>query len=1019
VATPEHEKLEELFRAALERDSDAERTAFLAEACGEDAALRSHVEGLLKVHARVGSFLDGPPVDPEATLESWTPREATGTRVGRYKILQEIGEGGFGTVYMAEQEEPVRRKVALKIIKLGMDTKQVIARFEAERQALALMDHANIAHVLDAGATETGRPYFVMELVKGINITEYCDKHKLTARQRLKLFIPVCHAVQHAHQKGVIHRDLKPNNVLVTLLDSEPVPKVIDFGIAKATSQRLTDKTLFTEFRQFLGTPEYMSPDQAEISGLDVDTRTDIYSLGVLLYELLTGTTPFDAKTLRSAGYDEIKRIIREVEPPRPSTRVQTLSTTEQGVTIARARQTDPVALSRVVRGDLDWILMKAMEKDRTRRYATAKDLADDIERHLRHEPVVAGPPGAGYKFRKFVRRHRVGVSAGSTIAVALLAGLSLATAGLIHANRARAELEVERDAARVAHATAQEQRTLAEAAAEAARKEANESATVNDFLQRMLRSVHPRKALGREVTVRYVLDEAASEIDEGALAEQPEVEAAVRMTLGETYQALGLYDPAEVQLRAAEALCQAQLGDEHPQTLRSNHALARVLRVKGKFGEAEALLRRTAETQRRVLGEDHPDTLATMTELALALWGPGRYAEAEAIHRHTLEIQRRVLGEEHTDTLESMGYLGAVCRALGKFSEAETLLVRALEMCQNLLGAEHPCTAEAMYNLGLLREDQRDYAQAEELYRQARELDRRVLGSDHPQTLLATNCLLRVLDVQGKVDEIRPLVAERHDRLRRAAERPDADALALHAYAWELLNCEPADMRDPEVALPFAQRAVELDGDRDAGVVETLALAYYMTGNLDRAVETQQRAIRVARVGGPYNRAELEARLVDYLVENGDLVGAASVSMGGLAGRLGESLITDTTPGASLVLRSEALAKEGRFQEAATLLRGCLAERQKLLPEGDWLIAETRSQLGGAVAGEGRFAEAELLLLDGYAGLKDNRRVPVERKLQAIQRIIRLYEAWDRPEQASQWRQRLAGAARTGVGQN
>jgi len=607
-----------------------------------------------------------------------------------------------------------------------------------------------------------------------------------------------------------------------------------------------------------------------------------------------------------------------------------------------------------------------------------------------------------------------------------LLIAFALATVGLIQANRARAALEIERDAARSArdeaeqaNLSAQEQRKLAEARAEEARNEADKSLTVSQFLHDMLGSVDPSKALGREVTVRYMLDEAARKIDEGALAEQPEVEAAVRMTLGETYQALGLYDAAELQLRVAEAMCRAQLGDEHPDTLCSSHALARVLRVKGKFAEAEALLRRTAETQRRKLGEEHRETLATMTELALALWGPGRFAEAEEIHRRTLEIQRRVLGEERIDTLESMGHLGAVCRVLGKSAEAETLLRRALAVCQRVLGEEHPCTADAMNNLGLLLEDQREYEQAEALYRQTYEVDRRVLGADHPRTQIPMNNLLRVLQLQAKVAEIRELVADRLDHLRRMAERLDADALALHAYAWELLNCEPADLRDAEEALPVAQRAVEMDGGRDVNMLDTLALAFQMTGDLDQAIETQRRAIVQAQAGGPYNQAELKARLVDLLLANGDLVGAATVSWGSRAQQLGESLITDPALGASLVLRSQALIEEGRFEEAAALLRGCLATRQKALPEGHWLIADTMSQLGGAVAGAGKFAEAEALLLDGYAGMADNRRVLPDRKRQAIERIIRLYEAWDKPDQASEWRRRLGEAAEDAAGQN
>src|SRR5512135_1935124 len=367
-------RLRDLFANALELTDPQERERYLAQACGQDAKLRQMLEGLLSAHQEAGGFLK-PTI---AVGEDKPIAEGPGTVIGRYKLLQEIGEGGFGVVFMAEQLEPVQRKVALKIIKPGMDTKEVIARFEAERQALALMDHPNIAKVLDAGATESGRPYFVMELVKGIKITDYCDQNDLSTEERLNLFIKVCHAVQHAHQKGIIHRDLKPSNVMITLHDGEPVPKVIDFGIAKATGHRLTEKTLFTRYEQMIGTPAYMSPEQAAMSGLDVDTRTDIYALGVLLYELLTGVTPFDKETLSKAALDEIRRMIREIEPAKPSTRLETMG--EKLSEVAEHRHTEPGALSRLVRGELDWVVMKCLEKDRTRRYDTAKALADDLE---------------------------------------------------------------------------------------------------------------------------------------------------------------------------------------------------------------------------------------------------------------------------------------------------------------------------------------------------------------------------------------------------------------------------------------------------------------------------------------------------------------------------------------------------------------------------------------------------------------------------------------------------------------
>ena len=419
-----------IFSEALPLANPVERAAYLDQACAGDLALRQEVESLLSAHAQAGDFLDHtiPLPAPDFLIEP------TGTMIGRYKLLEKIGEGGFGVVYMAEQIEPVQRKVALKIIKAGMDTREVIARFEAERQALALMDHPNISKVLDGGATEAGRPYFVMELVKGIRITDYCDQKSLSTTERLELFIQVCHAVQHAHQKGIIHRDLKPSNVLVTLHDGEPVPKVIDFGVAKALGQKLTKKTLFTGFQQMIGTPAYMSPEQAELSGLDVDTRSDIYSLGVLLYELLTGVTPFDKETLAQAALDEIRRLIRETEPLKPSTRLQALG--DQLAEIARHRHTEPAALSRLVRGDLDWIVMKALEKDRIRRYETASDFARDIQRHLGSEPVSAAAPGLVYRARKFVRRNRPRLAFAALAVVAL----ALAVAAVKFAQKSAAE---------------------------------------------------------------------------------------------------------------------------------------------------------------------------------------------------------------------------------------------------------------------------------------------------------------------------------------------------------------------------------------------------------------------------------------------------------------------------------------------------------------------------------------------------------------------------------------------------
>ncbi len=453
----------ELFNQALELSSPEERAAFLKGACGSEPQQLQRVHALLLAYEAAGGFI--PTILDNSTGLGATPlSEGPGSRIGRYKLLQQIGEGGMGVVYMAEQEEPVRRRVALKIIKLGMDTKQVVARFEAERQALALMDHPHIARVLDGGATDTGRPYFVMELVQGVPITEFCNKTKLPAKDRLRLFVQVCQAIQSAHQKGIIHRDIKPSNVLVTLHNGEPMPKVIDFGIAKATSQKLTEKTLFTNFASMIGTPAYMSPEQAEMSSMDVDTRADIYSLGVLLYVLLTGTTPFPEKRLRSLGYGEMQRIIREEEPERPSTRLSTMANEEKTL-FAKTCGEELASLSQLLKGDLDWIVMKCLEKDRGRRYETANGLAADLKRHLNNEPVIARPPSAAYRFQKAIRRNRLVFAASAVVFWTLVVGIALAVAGWRQAGRQRDSAITARVSEEKQRREAETQRKLAEQA--------------------------------------------------------------------------------------------------------------------------------------------------------------------------------------------------------------------------------------------------------------------------------------------------------------------------------------------------------------------------------------------------------------------------------------------------------------------------------------------------------------------------------------------------------------------------
>jgi len=665
----------------------------------------------------------------------------------KYKLLEELGKGGMGIVYKAEQIKPVKRSVALKIIKLGMDTNQVVARFETERQALAVMDHPNIAKVYDGGATESGRPYFAMELVRGVPITEYCDKHKLSTRERLELLIPLCRAIQHAHQKGVIHRDLKPSNVLVAVQEDKPIPKIIDFGIAKATELRLTEKTLFTEQGQLIGTPEYMSPEQAEMSGLDVDTRTDIYSLGVMLYELLVGALPFDPKTIREAGFGEIQRIIRETEPPKASTRFSSLGDTQ--TSIAEHRKTDPPSLQKQLKRDLDWITMKAMAKDRTQRYASASELVADIERHLKHEPLMASPPSTIYRLRKYIRRHKTGVVAAALVVLAMIVGITGTSIGLVKARRAEKEVK----------------------------KEAETALQVSTFLVDLFKVSDPSEARGNTITAREILDRGAEKIDQ-ELESQPLVQARLMNTMAEVYRKLGLHDQAESLVKKAISIQQKTLGDEHLEMSKSLNILASILWERGDYAGAKPIYERTLKIREKILGPDHLDVAHILNNIANLLMFQGIYAEAKPLMERALEIREKALGSDHEDVANTLNSMGALYYLMGEFATAEPLFERTLSIREEILGPDHPHLAMTLNNLALVRKELGKYSGAKLLLERTIAIQEKVLGPDHTNLASGLHNLAEVLRAMEDYAAAKPLY-EHAIKIYEKAHGPNHPELA------------------------------------------------------------------------------------------------------------------------------------------------------------------------------------------------------------------------------------------------
>ncbi len=941
----------DIFANALDLPA-AERPAYLDRACAGDPTQRTRIEQLLTAHAAAGSdrFLEASTVKSRPLLQDDTP----GTVLGeRYTLIRKIGEGGCGTVYLAEQTIPVRRQVALKVIKLGMDTRDVIARFEAERQALALMDHPDIARVFDAGATATGRPFFVMEFVDGIPITKFCDAHNLTMAARLALFARVCLALQHAHQKGVIHRDLKPSNILVTLRDGVPAPRIIDFGIAKATSGRLSEHTLVTALDQFIGTPAYMSPEQAEHRELDLDTRSDIYSLGVLLYELLSGRPPYDPKSLAEAGLAEIRRIIREIDPPRPSARVSTLTSADRA-TVARLRGAAPQHLAAALKGDLDWIVMRCLEKDRARRYDTASALADDLNRYLAHEPVTARPASNLYRLRKLARRHRLAFAAVTAVSLAVLVGLAVSTTQYLRATRAE---------------------RAARAAEKSARDQAAATQAVNDFLTEdllgqagSLNQADQGHAPDPDLKVRDALDRAAEKVGD-RFATQPRTEAAVRLTLGNAYLGVGLPDKAIAHLTRSIALRPPH--SDAPGDLFVQQELARAYDAANRLPESIELSTRLLAQTEKALGPDAETTIHQLDLLAVSYGKLGKYDEALPLLTQALERSRRVRGPEHIGTLHVTSHLANLYLNRGDNAASIPLFREALALQRRLLVADHPNTLETMNNLAVAYQRTGDLPGAIAMMEETLQAFVRINGPDHPDTFQVTDNLVDLYRIHGDYATALTRSAANLEAARRVLgpEHP------LTLSVMGTLGAAQFDAGQNAEAIALLTTALDLQR-RVVGPEHFLTLFSLVTrGNAYLAAGDLTPAL-----------ADLTLNLEIRRRNNGPKHARTLIALNDLAA-------------------AQLVAKE--FPAAEALLRELLPLREQLTPD-DWTTSQTRSALGAALLGRKNYAAAEPLLLAGYSGLAAHETAlpqSARHHLPATRaRLAELYTALGRPAEAAKW---------------
>ncbi len=938
-------RVEALFEQACALPAD-QRLAFLDKACADDATIRAKVARMLERDSQ-SAAIDAPAmgrgfhVRDADELERRLIEEFESD--GRYRLIEPLGEGGFGTVYRAEQLRPIRRSVAIKVIKAGMDTRRVMTRFEAERQTLALMNHPCIARVYDAGATPSGRPFFVMELVEGRPITRWCDEQRLDLAGRIALMLRVCDGVQHAHQKGIIHRDLKPSNILVTTEDGRAAPRIIDFGIARAVEQRGCSAPAVTEAGQPIGTLEYMSPEQASGGGLDIDTRTDIYSLGVVLYELITGTTPLGRDALRGASPGELLRILTSEDPPKPSTRLRDLATDSGAAQQVTWTTAPPVAIVRQLRGDLDWIVMKALEKDRSRRYESAAALADDIRRHLANEPVIARPPTAGYRFGRFARRHRLPLAIGTGIFATLIGAVVFTGIALVRIAAAEAEAQVER---RIAE-------------------------TVNAFLNDELLAAVDPQASGIDVKVREVLDIAAERI-EGRFEDAPRVEAALRTTIGRSYLGLGLYDDADRHLQRAHALLIEQLGRDSRSAIEVQAEIANLRLAQGMMEESIATLQDAGERISRTLGADHLLALRCEVLLGSAESHLGRRTDAARRLERVTQITQTKLGPNHSVTLSAMHTLAAVYRHSDP-AAAEALYKRTIETLTQTYGAEHAFVVTVQNDLALLLEGEGRLDEALPIFEHVAAVKTRIFGDHHPETLDSANGLANVLYVLGRYAEAEAIFVRTLAGLRTSlGDGHPKTIICANSLARVYMRQERYAEAEPLCAEALARmraRFGELD-QRTATTMSSLAQIY----------ERQER----------YDDAEPLFRRV---VEIGDAL-------------FGED------EASSLIARNnlaQLYRLKGRLDLAEPILQRVVATARKTLPPNHWQFGACVLSYGIVLRDLQRHADSEPLLLEGHGILKAALGDGHTRTQNAAKSLLKLYEAWGKPDEAARWRERMA----------